>query len=309
MTSEHSPEAGEPADHLSAEPVRRSDVVILTGMSGAGRTTAGDVLEDRGWYVVDNLPPSMIVQLMDVTADDAQRQKVAAIVDVRSRDFTTELSHTLEVLTARGWRPRVIFVDASDESLVRRFDAVRRPHPLQGEGLLLDGIHRERRMLAGLRSNADLVLDTSSYNVHQLTARIDSILSSDSAHRLRLAVMSFGFKYGIPLDADIVLDLRFLPNPYWVPELRPYTGKDAQVRDFVLGQDLAKSFIAHAEQMLRTAVEGYLLEGRRYVTVAVGCTGGKHRSVATAEELALRLGDLEERGLRMTTFHRDLGRE
>jgi UPF0042 nucleotide-binding protein len=293
----------------SAELPRRSDVVILTGMSGAGRTTAGDVLEDRGWYVVDNLPPSMIVELMDVTADDPQRQKVAAIVDVRSRDFTNELSHALEALTARGWRPRVIFVDASDESLVRRFDAVRRPHPLQGEGLLLDGIRRERRMLAGLRSNADLVVDTSNYNVHQLSARIDSILSSDTAVRLRLAVMSFGFKYGIPLDADVVLDLRFLPNPYWIPELRPYTGKDAEVRDFVLGQDLAKSYLDHAEQLLRTAVEGYLLEGRRYVTVAVGCTGGKHRSVATAEDLALRLADLEDRGATLTTFHRDLGRE
>ncbi|SOC54526.1 RNase adapter RapZ [Ornithinimicrobium cerasi] len=311
MTLEDAPTDHQPADGttLTTDPPRRSDVVILTGMSGAGRTTAGDVLEDRGWFVVDNLPPSMIVELMDVTADDPQRQKVAAIVDVRSRDFTNELSHALDALGARGWRPRVLFVDASDESLVRRFDAVRRPHPLQGEGLLLDGIRRERRMLAGLRSNADLVVDTSNYNVHQLTARVDSILTSDTAVRLRLAVMSFGFKYGIPLDADVVLDLRFLPNPYWIPELRSYTGKDAEVRDFVLGQDLAKKFIGHAEQLLRTAVEGYLLEGRRYVTVAVGCTGGKHRSVATAEELALRLADLEDRGATLTTFHRDLGRE
>ncbi|WP_298749530.1 RNase adapter RapZ [uncultured Serinicoccus sp.] len=291
------------------EATGRSDVVILTGMSGAGRTTAGDVLEDRGWYVVDNLPPSMMVHLMDATADDPQRQRVAVVVDVRSRDFTSELSVALEILAERGWRPRVVFVDSSDETLVRRFEAVRRPHPLQGEGLLLDGIRRERRMLGDLRSDADLVLDTSSYNVHELSAKIDALLNVDADVRLRLAVMAFGFKYGIPLDADVVLDLRFLPNPYWVPELRPHTGKEAAVRDFVLGSDLAQSFVEHAAQMLRTAMQGYLAEGRRYVTVAVGCTGGKHRSVATAEELTRRLADLEESGVQLSTFHRDLGRE
>ncbi|WP_298886369.1 RNase adapter RapZ [uncultured Serinicoccus sp.] len=291
------------------EATGRSDVVILTGMSGAGRTTAGDVLEDRGWYVVDNLPPSMMVHLMDATADDPQRQRVAVVVDVRSRDFTSELSVALEILGERGWRPRVVFVDSSDETLVRRFEAVRRPHPLQGEGLLLDGIRRERRMLGDLRSDADLVLDTSSYNVHELSSKIDALLNVDADVRLRLAVMAFGFKYGIPLDADVVLDLRFLPNPYWVPELRPHTGKEAAVRDFVLGSDLAQSFIEHAAQMLRTAMQGYLAEGRRYVTVAVGCTGGKHRSVATAEELTRRLADLEESGVQLSTFHRDLGRE
>ncbi len=288
---------------------RRHDVVILTGMSGAGRTTAGDVLEDRGWYVVDNLPPSMILELMEVTADDPARQKVAAVVDVRSRNFTTELSEALQALGDRGWRPRVVFVDASDEALVRRFDAVRRPHPLQGEGLLLDGIRRERRLLADLRSNADVVVDTSNYNVHQLSAKVDSLIETGAKVRLRLAVMSFGFKYGIPLDADIVLDLRFLPNPYWDPAMRPYTGKDEAVRDFVLSQDLAGSFLDHGERMLRTAVAGYLAEGRRFVTVAVGCTGGKHRSVAIAEDLTLRLSDLEDVGVQLTTFHRDLGRE
>ena len=286
-----------------------SDMVILTGMSGAGRTTAGDVLEDRGWYVVDNLPPSMIPQLVEVTADDPQRQRVAVIVDVRTRNFTHELSGALAALEERGSRPRVVFVDAPDEALVRRFEAVRRPHPLQGEGLLLDGIRRERRMLGDLRSHADVVIDTGSFNVHQLSSKIDALLNPETRGRLRMAVMSFGFKYGIPLDADVVLDLRFLPNPYWIPELREFTGRDAPVREFVLGQGLAGVFIDHAEQMLRTAVRGYLEEGRRYVTVAVGCTGGKHRSVATTEELTHRLRDLEDSGVALTTFHRDLGRE
>ncbi|WP_010148542.1 RNase adapter RapZ [Serinicoccus profundi] len=307
MTSRRS-DLGEQAP-TRPEATGRADVVILTGMSGAGRTTAGDVLEDRGWYVVDNLPPAMIVQLMDTTADDPQRQRVAVVVDVRSRDFTSELSGALATLADRGWRPRVVFVDSSDESLVRRFEAVRRPHPLQGEGLLLDGIRRERRMLGDLRSDADLVLDTSSYNVHELSAKIDALLNVDADVRLRLAIMSFGFKYGIPLDADVVLDLRFLPNPYWIPELRPHTGREAPVRDFVLGHELAQKFIEHAEQLLRTSVQGYLAEGRRYVTVAVGCTGGKHRSVATAEELTRRLSDLQEEGVQLSTFHRDLGRE
>ena len=304
------PAAGQPEGPAGPEGSDRSGtVVIITGMSGAGRTTAGRVIEDRGWYVVDNLPPAMIPQLMRMTADDPQRQKIAAIVDVRTRDFTRELDRALDELARGGLRPRIIFVDSSDESLVRRFESVRRPHPLQGEGLLLDGIRRERRMLADLRSSADVVIDTTNYNVHQFAAKIDGLLNVDAQVQLRFAIVSFGYKYGIPLDADVVLDLRFLPNPYWIPELRDFTGRDPQVRDFVLGQERTGTFLDHAEQLLRTAVSGYLQEGRRYVTVAVGCTGGKHRSVATAEELTRRLEDLEEAGVQLTTFHRDLGRE
>ncbi|WP_153396703.1 RNase adapter RapZ [Ornithinicoccus halotolerans] len=282
--------------------------VLLTGMSGAGRSTAADVLEDRGWYVVDNLPPRMLVDLLELTVDGArQPQRVAAVVDVRSRNFTTELAAALRELRDRGWSPRTVFVDATDEALVRRFESVRRPHPLQGDGLLLDGIRRERRLLGDVRASADVVVDTTGYNVHQLTAKVDDLLSSSEDDRLRLAVLSFGFKYGIPLDADVVLDLRFLPNPYWDPELRPYTGRDEPVRDFVLGQPGAREYLAAAAEMMRFAVEGYLAEGRRNVTVALGCTGGKHRSVVAVEEFIRLLQPPD--GVALTPFHRDLGRE
>lgn len=297
---------------MSAAPLRpastRGDFVLLTGMSGAGRTTAADVLEDRGWYVVDNIPARMLVELVALTDNDSDgKQRVAAVVDVRSQNFASDFAQAMQDLRSRGWQPLVVFIDATDESLVRRFEAVRRPHPLQGDGLLLDGIRSERRMLADVRSAAEVVIDTTRYNVHQLSAKVDELFSSAVEVRLRLAVMSFGFKYGIPLDADVVLDLRFLPNPYWDPQLRSFTGRDARVRDFVLAQPGAQEFIGHAEAMLRTSIRGYLAEGRRHVTVAVGCTGGKHRSVATVEELVGRLEGLP--GVQITGFHRDLGRE
>jgi len=291
----------------SDEPGGRGEFILLTGMSGAGRTTAADVLEDRGWYVVDNLPASMLTSLVDVAADDTH-PRLAAVVDVRSRDFVADFSAALAALRERGWRPVIFFFDASDEVLVRRFDAVRRPHPLQEAGPLLDGIRTERRMLAEIRTAAELVVDTTAYNVHQLTAAVDELLGSDTDHvRLRVVVMSFGFKYGIPLDADVVLDMRFLPNPYWDPDLREFNGCDQPVRDFVLAQPGAGEFLTHAEGLLRTAIRGYLLEHRRHVTVAVGCTGGKHRSVATVEALMARWGDIADVGI--SAFHRDLGRE
>lgn len=311
-SAEPSPDGAEPVDRPTGEQdgTRSSgpqELVLLTGMSGAGRSTAAKVLEDRGWYVVDNLPPKMLVELVDVISDGGSPPKIAAVIDVRSQDFTTELGKGVAALEARGNRPRTIFVDSSDEALVRRFESVRRPHPLQGEGLLLDGIHQERRMLGDIRSSADVVIDTTGYNVHQLGLAVDELLNTDVTVRLRLAVLSFGFKYGIPLDADIVLDLRFLVNPYWQPELRPYTGRDAQVRDFVLGQQGVDAYLEAVTKMLSVAMDGYLSEGRRYVTVAVGCTGGKHRSVAVTEELVKRLEGRS--GVAITTFHRDLGRE
>lgn len=290
-----------------AEASERREFVLITGMSGAGRSTAANVLEDRGWYVVDNIPPKMLVDLVDVVSGGTRPQKLAAVVDVRSRDFTTELSQAIQTLNDKGIRPRTIFVDGTDEALVRRFESVRRPHPLQGEGLLLDGIHKERRMLGNIRSGADVVIDTTGYNVHQLGIAVDELINTDVTVKLRLAILSFGFKYGIPLDADVVLDLRFLVNPYWQPELRPFTGRDPQVRDYVLQQPGVDRYLDAVTEMLQVSMDGYLAEGRRYVTVAIGCTGGKHRSVAVTQELTRRLEG--RAGVALSSFHRDLGRE
>jgi len=281
--------------------------MIVTGMSGAGRSTAANVLEDQGWYVVDNLPPQLLPDLaglVDASAADVPR--LAAVVDVRSRAFFTDFRAGLERLRDDGWRPSVVFMDATDEALVRRFESVRRPHPLQGEGRMLDGIIREREILRDLRSNADILIDTSGLNVHQLSAKVHELVGDTGGPALRVAVMSFGFKYGIPLDADLVFDMRFLPNPFWNPELRPFSGKDEVVRDFVLGQPGAREFLDGVLALLEPMTQGYLREGRSYVTLAVGCTGGKHRSVAMAEELAKRLASDQ---LGTLVVHRDLGRE
>lgn len=288
-------------------------IVIVTGMSGAGRSTTANVLEDLGWLVVDNLPPQLLTHLAELR-DEARAehpeehlQQVAVVVDVRSRGWFAQLEGAIGAARERGERPSLVFLDATDEALVRRFESVRRPHPLQGDGRLLDGIQRERELLLDLRSSADVVIDSSGLNVHQLSAKLSSLFAGDRKVQLRIAVMSFGFKYGLPLDADVVFDMRFLPNPYWVPELRSLTGRDTPVSEFVMRQEGAAEFLERAGGLLDTMIDGYVREGRRYVTVAVGCTGGKHRSVAVAEALSERLGGRD----RVDTFvvHRDLGRE
>jgi UPF0042 nucleotide-binding protein len=279
------------------------DIVIITGMSGAGRSTAAKSLEDLGWFVVDNLPPALLPTMLDL-ADRASLAGIAAIVDVRSRAFSTDLKTAISSLGARGVSPHVLFLEASDAVLVQRFENVRRPHPMQGAGTILDGIKAERELLREIRGDSDIVLDTASLNVHELRSRMHGYFGGDSVTGLRLNIISFGYKYGLPVDADLVADCRFLPNPHWVPELRPLSGLDASVRDYVLGQPAASAFLAAYLAVLEVSLGGFEREGKRYVTLAVGCTGGKHRSVAMAEQLAARLA-----GRDVTVSHRDLGRE
>jgi UPF0042 nucleotide-binding protein len=280
---------------------------VITGMSGAGRSTAGDVLEDLGWYVVDNLPPQMIGSLLDLTATaGADAHRLAVAVDVRVRSFFTVLQATLAEVQRAGTPTRILFLDAGDETLVRRFESVRRPHPLQGHGRLLDGIARERELLGELRLIADTTIDTSRLNVHQLAARVRETIGGEVLPELRITVMSFGFKYGLPLDADHVADVRFLPNPYWQPELRHRTGLDRQVSDYVLSTEGVNGFLDSYSSALRPVFAGYLRENKHYATIAIGCTGGKHRSVALTEKIAARL---REDGVTITIVHRDLGRE
>ena len=284
-----------------------SELLVITGMSGAGRSTAAKVLEDLGWYVVDNLPPQLISSLVDLTTTAGPEvPRLAVAVDVRGRSFFTALRAALTELDRIGVGHRLLFVDAVDEALVRRFESVRRPHPLQGDGRLLDGITRERQLLGELRGLADTVIDTSRLNVHQLAAAVAEVFADEAAPPLRITVLSFGFKYGLPLDADHVADVRFIPNPHWVPELRPRTGLDEAVSRYVLGQQGAGTFLESYARTLQPVFAGYLRENKRYATVAVGCTGGKHRSVAMSEQLAAVLRDS---GVHASTVHRDLGRE
>ena len=283
------------------------DLAIITGLSGAGRSTAAKCLEDLGWFVVDNLPPALLSTMAELgRRSGGGVSRIAVVVDVRGRAFFSDLRAAVAALDTRGMHPRMLFLEASDDALIRRFDHVRRPHPLQGDGRVVDGIGRERALLAELRGEADLVLDTTDLNVHELRSKIDAAFGLPAANRLNATVVSFGYKYGLPLDADLVADCRFLPNPHWVEELRPYTGRDPQVRDYVLAQPGAAEFLDQYAALLRLVGEGYAREGKRYLTLAVGCTGGKHRSVAMAEQLGARLA---ADGVGVRVVHRDLGRE
>ena len=291
-----------------------ADIVVITGLSGAGRSTAAKSLEDLGWFVVDNLPPGLLPTMVDLAArSNGAVSRMAAVVDVRSRAFSTDLKSAVTDLGARGATARVVYLEAAEDTLVRRFDSERRPHPLQGTGRVTDGIVAERELLREVRGDADLVLDTSRLNVHQLRARIRDFFGGGTAAGLRLSLISFGHKYGLPVDADMVADCRFLPNPHWIPELAPMTGQDAPVRDYVLAQPGAEEFLRHYTELLRVVLPGYEREGKRFVTFAVGCTGGKHRSVAIAAELAARLAAATDpaasASMDVQVAHRDLGRE
>lgn len=288
-------------------PTRANEVLIVTGRSGAGRTRAANALEDLDWYVVDNLPPALLLPMAGMlTPDGVGVHRLAAVVDVRSRDFFTSLEGVLEELRNHGIAHRIIYLDADDETLIRRYESVRRPHPLQGDGTILDGLAAESELLRPLRELADEVIDTSNLSVHDLARHMRNVVAEDEEQGVRVSLMSFGFKHGLPMDADHVVDVRFLDNPYWVDELRNLTGRDQAVADYVLGQPGARQFALKYADLIASTLPGYLRELKPFVTVAVGCTGGRHRSVAISELIA---ENLRERGVPTQIIHRDSGRK
>ncbi len=289
------------------QPRADTDLVIVTGVSGGGRSTVARALENVGYYVVDNLPQALMLDLAELAHKaGGLARRTAMVLDVRSRAFSIDLAGAVQALRERGFTPRVVFVDADTDALIRRFESVRRPHPLQGDGRLSDGIAAERELLVEARGEADVLIDTTHLNVNQLRSRIEELFAPEESRGLRVTVLSFGFKYGLPPDADFVMDARFLPNPYWVPDLREHTGQEKEVSEYVLNQAGAERFVETYARLIASTAPGFEREGKRYLTVAVGCTGGKHRSVAIAEELSRRL---REHRLVATPQHRDLGRE
>ncbi|WP_437584883.1 RNase adapter RapZ [Paramicrobacterium sp. CJ85] len=288
------------------EHTSEQEVLVVTGMSGAGRSTVANALEDLDWYVVDNLPPQMLRPLVDLAERAEGTEKLAVVVDVRGRDFFADLRSMLQGLR-EGTHLRVLFLDAADEALIRRYEAVRRPHPLQGDGTILDGISIERQRVAAIRELSDLVIDTTDLNVHQLGSTVRDIFKSEATPGVQITVMSFGFKYGIPTDADMIADARFLPNPFWVPDLRAHTGLDTEVSDYVFTQPGAEEFLDAYASALKPVLTGYQRENKRHAVVAIGCTGGKHRSVAMAQRLASLLSTQPD--VVVNVKHRDLGRE
>jgi len=288
------------------EHTSEQEVLVVTGMSGAGRSTVANALEDLDWYVVDNLPPQMLRPLVDLAERAEGTEKLAVVVDVRGRDFFADLRSMLQGLR-EGTHLRVLFLDAADEALIRRYEAVRRPHPLQGDGTILDGISIERQRVAAIRELRDLVIATTDRNVHQLGSTVRDIFKSEATPGVQITVMRFGFKYGIPTDADMIADARFLPNPFWVPDLRAHTGLDTEVSDYVFTQPGAEDFLDAYASALKPVLTGYQRENKRHAVVAIGCTGGKHRSVAMAQRLASLLSTQPD--VVVIVKHRDLGRE
>lgn len=291
---------------------RRPDVLLVTGLSGAGSSTVANLLEDAGWYVADNVPHTLIGSMVDVARkDDSSISRLALVMRIQGDSYAAALDELRTELDEAGIDPKVVFIEASDQVLVQRFEQVRRRHPLQGNGTLMTAIAAEREMLAAVKERADLVVDTSGLSVQRLRVIIEGAYANETVADVSVVVESFGFKYGLPIDADMVADVRFLPNPYWIPELREHNGLEEPVRDYVLGQEGAGDFLDKYEEILRLVGAGYRREGKRYMTVAIGCTGGKHRSVAMSEELASRLsvgaGDSDAFAVRVA--HRDLGRE
>jgi UPF0042 nucleotide-binding protein len=299
-------EAGPAAEAEPAE-LTGTELVVVTGLSGGGRSTVARALENVGFYVVDNLPQALLLDMAELASRAGQAvRRTAMVLDVRSRAFSGDLVGAIRQLADQGYPVQVVFVDADDDELIRRFENVRRAHPLQGKGRLADGIAAERKLLQEAREAADVVIDTTHLNVNQLRARVEELFAEEDARRLRVTVLTFGYKYGLPPDADFVMDARFLPNPHWVPHLRPHSGRDAEVSGYVLGQRGARTFVETCVRLINATAPGFEREGKRYLTVAVGCTGGKHRSVAIGEEMVRRLRQLR---LGAYAYHRDLGRE
>lgn len=281
------------------------EFAIITGLSGAGRRTAAHAMEDLGWYVVDNLPPAMLPLLAESMEQEGER-RIAVVTDVRNRSLFEQLPEAIAELKRRGIRLTTVYLEASDDVIVQRQESNRRPLPLQGDGRLLDGIGKERLLMGQLRGEADIVVDTSRLSARQLVQRIVNHFGDEASDQLKVALISFGFKNGVPVDADMVFDVRFLPNPYWIPELRPKTGLSKDVASYVLKHEQAQRFQEHMVELMLDVAPGYLAESKRQVTVAIGCTGGKHRSTSMSEELSRRLA---ERGFTTTVLHRDLGKE
>lgn len=288
-------------------PQAEKSLVLITGMSGSGRNTAASVLEEMGWYVADNLPPELIMRMVELSFEaDSPVERLAIVTDVRSRAFAGSLGEVLDGLRNEGRQPYVIFFDANDDTLIARYDSVRRTHPLQENGTLSQGIAAERQMLLPIKGMSDLVVDTSDMSVHDLRRELEHQLSDTASKIQQITIESFGFKHGAPRDADMLFDVRFLPNPYWVPELRAGRGTNKAVAEYVLSQPESQGFLDNVTNLIELVLPGYRREGKGFMTIAVGCTGGHHRSVAMSEALAKKLEGVS--GINVNVVHRDINR-